>query len=124
MSVGLWPDFHSPLMWGFSGDQYILYCAVVYLFLPLIPGPGDGARTAPLAGLKSSPSAIPWASVVPKASEEFTYGDEHLCLGNHPVMLSVSAIVSWDFAMQSAWLVSTILGRTFVGWRLAFSIAV
>ena len=34
---GLWPDFHSPLMWDFLAINTYLLCSTMYLFLPLIP---------------------------------------------------------------------------------------
>ncbi len=34
---GLWPDFHSPLMWDFMAINTYLLCSTMYLFLPLIP---------------------------------------------------------------------------------------
>jgi Ni/Fe-hydrogenase subunit HybB-like protein len=34
---GLWPDFHSPLMWDFLAINTYLICSTMYLFLPLIP---------------------------------------------------------------------------------------
>ncbi|MBI1855214.1 MAG: hypothetical protein HYR93_05040 [Chloroflexi bacterium] len=34
---GLWPDFHSPLMWDFMAISTYLLSSTMYLFLPLIP---------------------------------------------------------------------------------------
>src|SRR5512140_4031226 len=34
---GLWPDFHSPLMWDFMAINTYLLCSTMYLFLPLLP---------------------------------------------------------------------------------------
>jgi len=112
---GLWPNFHSPLMWDLLAITTYLLCSTMYLFLPLIPDlamardRSKGWRKAffkvlalgfrgtegEWTHLKFAMTLFAWAII--------------------PVMFSVHTIVSWDFAMamRPGWS-STVFGPYFV----------
>ncbi len=112
---GLWPDFHSPLMWDFMAINTYLLCSTMYLFLPLIP---DMAMTRD--------RSTGWRKVVYRILSLGFRGTEGewknlqtamniFAFGIIPVMFSVHTIVAWDFAMASrpGW-TSSVLGPYFV----------
>ncbi len=112
---GLWPDFHSPLMWDFMAINTYLLCSTMYLFLPLLPdlamardrstgwrkvfykilSLGFRGTEGEWKNLKTAMTIFAWAII--------------------PVMFSVHTIVSWDFAMATrpGWS-STVFGPYFV----------
>jgi len=121
---GLWPDFHSPLMWDFMAITTYLLCSTMYLFLPLIPD---------LAMARDRTTG--WRKVVYRFASLGFRGSEgewkHLSTAMNifafaiiPVMFSVHTIVSWDFAMATrpGWS-STIFGPYFVIGALHSGIA-
>ena len=112
---GLWPDFHSPLMWDFLAINTYLLCSTMYLYLPLIPD---------VAMMRDRSTG--WAKVFYRVLSLGFRGTEgewknlHTAMnifafGIIPVMFSVHTIVSWDFAMATrpGWS-STVFGPYFV----------
>ena len=112
---GLWPDFHSPLMWDFLAINTYLICSTMYLFLPLIPD---------LAMMRDRSTG--WQKVFYRVLALGFRGTEGEWKNLHtamnlfafaiiPVMFSVHTIVSWDFAMATrpGWS-STVFGPYFV----------
>src|SRR5512141_1173413 len=112
---GLWPDFHSPLMWDFMAINTYLMCSTMYLFLPLLPD---------LAMARDRSTG--WRKVFYRIlalgfrGTEGEWKNLRTAMNNFafaiiPVMFSVPTIVSWDFAMATrpGWS-STIFGPYFV----------
>ena len=112
---GLWPNFHSPLLWDMTAIFTYLTGSTLYLYLPLIP---DFAMARDhLTGWRHKlyrVLALGWRGT----EEEW----RHLITAMKifafviiPVMFSVHTIVSWDFAMtmKTGWH-STIFGPYFV----------
>ena len=112
---GLWPDFHSPLMWDFLAINTYLLCSTMYLFLPLIPDLAmtrdhtTGWRKAlyRILSLGFRGTEGEWRNLQ-TAMNIFAFAII-------PVMFSVHTIVSWDFAMaqRPGWS-STVFGPYFV----------
>ncbi len=112
---GLWPDFHSPLMWDFLAINTYLLCSSMYLFLPLLPDiamvrdRATGWRKIPyrILGLGFRGTEGEWKNLQ-TAMNIFAFAII-------PVMFSVHTIVSWDFAMSQrpGWS-STVFGPYFV----------
>ncbi len=112
---GLWPDFHSPLMWDFLAINTYLLCSTMYLFLPLIPdlamvrdqskGPLKIFYRVLSLGFRGTENE--WKNLQ-TAMNIFAFAII-------PVMFSVHTIVSWDFAMATrpGWS-STVFGPYFV----------
>jgi molybdopterin-containing oxidoreductase family membrane subunit len=113
---GLWPDFHSPLMWDLLAISTYLLASTMYLFLPLIPDLAM-ARDRTTGG---------WRKIFYRVLALGFRGTEgewvHLRTAMNifafaiiPVMFSVHTIVSWDFAMATrpGWS-STVFGPYFV----------
>ena len=112
---GLWPDFHSPLMWDFMAINTYLLCSTMYLFLPLIPD---------LAMARDRSTG--WRKTFYKILSIGFRGTEGewknlktamniFAFAIIPVMFSVHTIVSWDFAMATrpGWS-SSVFGPYFV----------
>lgn len=121
---GLWPNFHSPLMWDFLAINTYLLASTMYLFLPLIPD---------LAMARDRSTG--WRKVFYRILALGFRGTEgewtHLrtamgifAFAIIPVMFSVHTIVAWDFAvaMRPGWS-STIFGPYFVVGALHSGIA-
>jgi molybdopterin-containing oxidoreductase family membrane subunit len=112
---GLWPDFHSPLMWDFMAINTYLLCSTMYLFLPLIPDIAmvrDRTKGWPkvfyrILSLGFRGTEGEWKNLQ-TAMNIFAFAII-------PVMFSVHTIVSWDFAMamRPGWS-STVFGPYFV----------
>ncbi len=112
---GLWPDFHSPLMWDFLAINTYLICSTMYLFLPLIPDiamvrdHSTGVRKVfyRILSLGFRGTEGEWKNLH-TAMNIFAFAII-------PVMFSVHTIVSWDFAMATrpGWS-STVFGPYFV----------
>ena len=112
---GLWPDFHSPLMWDFLAISTYLLCSTMYLFLPLIPdlamsrdhssGWRKGLYRILALGFRGTEGE--WRNLQ-TAMNIFAFAII-------PVMFSVHTIVAWDFAMaqRPGWS-STVFGPYFV----------
>jgi Ni/Fe-hydrogenase subunit HybB-like protein len=113
---GIWPDFHSPLMWDFMAINTYLLSSTMYLFLPLIPDLAM-ARDRTTGG---------WRKILYRVLALGFRGTErewkHLSTAMNifafaiiPVMFSVHTIVAWDFAMATrpGW-ASTVFGPYFV----------
>ena len=113
---GIWPDFHSPLMWDLMAITTYLLCSTMYLFLPLIPDLAmvrDRTKAGPMKilyrilalGFRGTEGE--WKNLT-TAMNIFAFAII-------PVMFSVHTIVSWDFAMASrpGWH-STVFGPYFV----------
>lgn len=112
---GLWPDFHSPLMWDFLAINTYLLCSTMYLFLPLIP---DLAMVRDrMSGWRKTPYKI--LSLGFRGTEgewkNLTTAMNLFAFAIIPVMFSVHTIVSWDFAMamRPGWS-SSVFGPYFV----------
>ncbi len=112
---GLWPNFHSPLLWDMTAIFTYLTGSTLYLYLPLIP---DFAMARDhMTGWRQKLYrilALGWRGT----EEEW----RHLMTAMKifafviiPVMFSVHTIVSWDFAMTKkiGWH-SSIFGPYFV----------
>jgi Ni/Fe-hydrogenase subunit HybB-like protein len=112
---GLWPDFHSPLMWDFMAINTYLLCSTMYLFLPLLPD---------LAMARDRSTG--WRKIFYRVLSLGFRGTEGewknlrtamniFAFAIIPVMFSVHTIVSWDFAMATrpGWS-STVFGPYFV----------
>ncbi|MFH1185350.1 MAG: NrfD/PsrC family molybdoenzyme membrane anchor subunit [Chloroflexota bacterium] len=112
---GLWPNFHSPLMWDFLAINTYLLCSTMYLFLPLIPDiamvrdHATGWRKIPyrILSLGFRGTEGEWKNLQ-TAMNIFAFAII-------PVMFSVHTIVSWDFAMamRPGWS-SSVFGPYFV----------
>ena len=113
---GIWPDFHSPLMWDLMAITTYLLCSTMYLFLPLIPDlamvrdrtkPGPMKILYRVLALGFRGTEGEWKNLT-TAMNIFAFAII-------PVMFSVHTIVSWDFAMASrpGWH-STVFGPYFV----------
>ncbi len=112
---GLWPNFHSPLMWDFLAISTYLIASTLYLILPLIP---DVAM--------ARDRSKGWRKILYRILAVGFRGTEaewtHLKTAMNifaftvlPIMFTVSTIIAWDFAMASRpiWS-STIFGPYFV----------
>src|SRR5512135_1787633 len=121
---GLWPDFHSPLMWDFMAINTYLLCSTMYLFLPLLPD---------LAMARDRSTG--WRKVFYKILSLGFRGTEGgwknlksamniFAFAIIPVMFSVHTIVAWDFAAATrpGWS-STVFGPYFVVEALQSGIA-
>src|SRR5512138_223370 len=112
---GLWPDFHSPLMWDFLAINTYLLCSTMYLFLPLIPD------LAMVRDKSTGWRKIPYRIIsLGFRGTEGEWKNLHTAMNIFafaiiPVMFSVHTIVSWDFAMATrpGWS-STVFGPYFV----------
>jgi Ni/Fe-hydrogenase subunit HybB-like protein len=112
---GLWPDFHSPLMWDFMAINTYLLCSTMYLFLPLIPdlamardrSTGWRKTFYRILAIGFRGTEGEWKNLK-TAMNIFAFAII-------PVMFSVHTIVSWDFAMATrpGWS-STVFGPYFV----------
>jgi molybdopterin-containing oxidoreductase family membrane subunit len=112
---GLWPNFHSPLMWDFLAINTYLLCSTMYLFLPLLPDIAmvrdhtTGWRKVPyrILSLGFRGTEGEWKNLQ-TAMNIFAFAII-------PVMFSVHTIVSWDFAMamRPGWS-SSVFGPYFV----------
>ena len=113
---GLWPSFHSPLVWDLIAITTYLTCSTLFAYLSILPDVSmarDRAtipwrkRFLEVVSLGFSGTERQWATLN-TALNVFTYAII-------PVMFSVHTIVSWDFAMalQPGWH-STIFGPYFV----------
>ncbi|NOZ00165.1 MAG: polysulfide reductase NrfD [Chloroflexi bacterium] len=112
---GLWPNFHSPLMWDFLAINTYLLASTMYLFLPLIPdmamardrSEGWRKKAYRILALGFRGTEGEWTHLH-KAMGIFAYAIL-------PVMFSVHTIVAWDFAVATRpiWN-STIYGPYFV----------
>ena len=112
---GLWPDFHSPLMWDFMAINTYLLCSTMYLFLPLIP---DIAMVRDRStGWKKTFYRI--LSIGFRGTEgewkNLKTAMNIFAFAIIPVMFSVHTIVAWDFAMATrpGWS-SSVFGPYFV----------
>ncbi len=112
---GLWPDFHSPLMWDFMAINTYLLCSTMYLFLPLIPdlamardrSTGWRRTFYKILAIGFRGTEGEWKNLK-TAMNIFAFAII-------PVMFSVHTIVSWDFAMATrpGWS-SSVFGPYFV----------
>jgi molybdopterin-containing oxidoreductase family membrane subunit len=112
---GLWPNFHSPLVWDFLAINTYLISSTLYLFLPLIPDlamardrtTGWRHKLYRILALGWRGTEAEWARIR-KAINIFAFAII-------PIMFSVHTIVSWDFAVsQVAGWHSTIFGPYFI----------
>jgi molybdopterin-containing oxidoreductase family membrane subunit len=111
----IWPDFHSPLMWDFMAINTYMIVSALYLYLPLIPDlamardHSTGWRKIfyRIIALGFRGTEGEWAHLR-AAIKIFTFV-------MIPVMVSVTTVVSWDFAMATrpGWS-STVFGPYFV----------
>jgi molybdopterin-containing oxidoreductase family membrane subunit len=112
---GLWPNFHSPLVWDFLAINTYLISSTLYLFLPLIPDLAMARdRTKGWRHTVYRILAMGWRGTeaewtrIRKAINIFAFAII-------PIMFSVHTIVSWDFAVsQVAGWHSTIFGPYFI----------
>jgi Ni/Fe-hydrogenase subunit HybB-like protein len=112
---GLWPNFHSPLLWDMMAIFTYLTGSVLFVYLGLLPDlamardHAEGWRQRLYSIL-----ALGWRGT----EREWAHHRTALNVFSYviiPVMFSVHTIVSWDFAMalQSGWH-SSIFGPYFV----------
>ncbi len=121
---GLWPDFHSPLMWDFMAINTYLLASTMYLFLPLLPDLAM-ARDRSTGWRKTFYRIL--ALGFRGTEGEWTHLKSAMnifAFAIIPVMFSVHTIVSWDFAMATrpGWS-STVFGPYFVIGALHSGIA-
>ncbi len=112
---GLWPDFHSPLMWDFMAISTYLLCSTMYLFLPLIPDMAMARDRS--TGWRKTIYRILAVGFRGTEGEwkNLTTAMNLFAFAIIPVMFSVHTIVSWDFAMATrpGW-TSSVFGPYFV----------
>jgi Ni/Fe-hydrogenase subunit HybB-like protein len=111
----IWPDFHSPLMWDFMAINTYMIVSALYLFLPMIPdvamardrSTGWQKKFYRILALGFRGTEAEWLHLK-TAIKIFSYA-------MIPVMVSVTTVVSWDFAMATRpnWS-STVFGPYFV----------
>lgn len=112
---GLWPNFHSPLMWDFMAINTYLLGSLTYLYVPLLPDialvrdkvSGWRRRLYGVLALGWSGTPVQWHRLEKAISI--------LAVVIIPVAVSVHTVVSWNFAMSlnPMWH-STIFGPYFV----------
>jgi Ni/Fe-hydrogenase subunit HybB-like protein len=121
---GLWPDFHSPLLWDMMAIFTYLTGSVLFVYLGLLPDLAmardhtEGWRQKLYSAL-----ALGWRGT----EREWAHHNTALNVFSYviiPVMFSVHTIVSWDFAMavQPGWH-SSIFGPYFVVGALFSGVA-
>ena len=112
---GLWPNFHSPLLWDMLAIFTYITASVLFLFLPMVP---DLAAARDRVGGLRRPIykvlSFGWRGT------QQQWNRLHVVMRVFtivviPIAISVHTIVSWDFGMtvQPAWN-STIFGPYFV----------
>jgi Ni/Fe-hydrogenase subunit HybB-like protein len=111
----IWPNFHSPLMWDFMAINTYMIVSALYLFLPMIPdvamardrSTGWRKTVYKILSLGFRGTEGEW-SHLKTAIRIFSYA-------MIPVMISVTTVVAWDFAMATRpnWS-STVFGPYFV----------
>ena len=113
---GIWPSFHSPLVWDLIAITTYLTCSILFAYQVLIPDLARARDRARIAWRKRFYEIVclgwrgterQW-SLLNTSLNVFTFAII-------PVMFSVHTIVSWDFAMalQPGWH-STVFGPYFV----------
>jgi Ni/Fe-hydrogenase subunit HybB-like protein len=112
---GIWPDFHSALIWDLMAITTYLTSSIIFAYVGLLPdlaaardsSTGWRHRFYTILSLGWQGTEKQWASQE-TALNVFSYAII-------PVMFSVHTVVSWDFAMalQPGWH-STIFGPYFV----------
>ncbi len=112
---GIWPDFHSPLMWDFMAITTYMIVSTLYLILPLIPdlamardrSTGWRKKLYRILALGFRGTEGDWKHLR-AAIKIFSFA-------MIPVMVSVTTVVSWDFALatRAGWS-STVFGPFFV----------
>ncbi|MFQ5930336.1 MAG: NrfD/PsrC family molybdoenzyme membrane anchor subunit [Acidobacteriota bacterium] len=112
---GLWPNFHSPLVWDFMAINTYLLGSLTYLYVPLLPDialvrdkvSGWRRKFYGVLALGWSGTPVQWHRLEKAVSI--------LAVVIIPVAVSVHTVVSWDFAMSlnPMWH-STIFGPYFV----------
>jgi len=121
---GLWPNFHSPLVWDFMAINTYLLGSLTYLYLPLIPDlavardkvRGWRRKVYRVLALGWSGTPVEWHRLEKAISI--------MAVVIIPVAVSVHTVVSWDFAMTlSPMWHSTIFGPYFVTGAIFSGIA-
>jgi Ni/Fe-hydrogenase subunit HybB-like protein len=112
---GIWPDFHSPLMWDFMAINTYMIVSALYLFLPMIPDMAM-ARDRSTGWRKSFYRIL--ALGFRGTEGEWMHLRSAILIFSFamiPVMVSVTTVVSWGFAMATrpAW-DSSVFGPYFV----------
>ena len=112
---GLWPNFHSPLVWDLVAIGTYLVGSLTYLYLPLLPDIAlirdtVGGWRGRLYGIL----ALGWSGT-PHQWRLLERAISIMAVVIVPVAVSVHTVVSWDFAMSlnPMWH-STIFGPYFV----------
>jgi Ni/Fe-hydrogenase subunit HybB-like protein len=111
----LWPNFHSPLMWDFMAILTYLTGSILFVYLGLLPDLAMARdHTAGWRHRLYTILALGWRGT----EREWARHGTALTIFSYiviPVMITVTTIVSWDFAMgiQPGWH-STIFGPYFV----------
>jgi Ni/Fe-hydrogenase subunit HybB-like protein len=111
----IWPNFHSPLMWDFMAINTYMIVSALYLYLPMIPDVAM-ARDRSTGWRKTFYKFL--ALGFRGTQSEWTHLKTAIKIFSFamiPVMVSVTTIVSWDFAMATRpnWS-STVFGPYFV----------
>ncbi len=121
---GLWPDFHSPLIWDMLAIFTYLTGSVLFMYVGLLPDLAmardhtQGWRHRLYRAL-----SLGWRGT----EREWAHHEKALNIFSYviiPVMFSVHTIVSWDFAMalQPGWH-SSIFGPYFITGALFSGVA-
>jgi molybdopterin-containing oxidoreductase family membrane subunit len=120
----LWPNFHSPLMWDLMAILTYVTGSVLFVFLGLLPDIAMARdHTRGWRHRLYTILSLGWRGT----EKEWAYHTTSLdifCYVIIPVMICVTTIVSWDFAMalQPGW-TSTIFGPYFVTGALYAGVA-
>jgi Ni/Fe-hydrogenase subunit HybB-like protein len=112
---GLWPSYHSPLLWDLTAIFTYLSCSILFAYISLLPDLAIARdHTTGWRNRLYRILALGWRG------REKEWRDHETALnifsyGIIPVMFSVHTIVSWDFAMaiQPGWH-SSVFGPYFV----------
>jgi Ni/Fe-hydrogenase subunit HybB-like protein len=120
----LWPNFHSPLMWDLMAILTYVTGSVLFVYLGLLPDIAMARdHTRGWRHRLYTILSLGWRGT----EKEWAYQETSLTIYSYviiPVMICVTTIVSWDFAMalQPGW-TSTIFGPYFVTGALYSGVA-
>lgn len=121
---GLWPNWHSPLMWDLMAILTYMTGSTIFIYVGLLPDVAMARdHTRGWRYRLYSILSLGWRGT----EKEWAYHETTLNIFSYviiPVMFSVHTIVSWDFAMslQPGWH-STIFGPYFIFGALFSGVA-
>ena len=121
---GLWPNWHSPLMWDLMAILTYMTGSMIFIYVGLLPDVAMARdHTRGWRYRLYSILSLGWRGT----EKEWAYHETTLNIFSYviiPVMFSVHTIVSWDFAMslQPGWH-SSIFGPYFIFGALFSGVA-